>query len=170
MRLATPDDAWKILRSGTPVSSKVIDAIPVEAEPAPRVTVAPQEPVAQDANTLAFGDGTKVKLLSVETPANPELQAAAKALITARLAKAGKVLLERDAKGDAQDGTAQRFVHAGEVNLSQDLIRNGLAFPAIDFPNYRYAEQLIVASLDAQRLKRGFWDPTYQQTHVLPAM
>jgi endonuclease YncB( thermonuclease family) len=167
MRLATPEDAWKVLQTGTPVSSRVISAIAEEVAAPARFTTAPSAPVVEDAGTIVFGNGTTVKLLGAETPANPELQEAATALLSARLAAAKTVLLERDKKAEAPSGMPQRYVLAGEVNLSLDLVRNGLAFPAIDFPNFRYAEQLIVASLDAQRQQRGFWDPAYQQTHVL---
>ena len=53
------------------------------------------------------------------------------------------------------------------MNLSYDLVRHGLAFPAVGAPNYRYGEMLIVASIDAQQQRKGFWDPAYQSTRKL---
>jgi endonuclease YncB( thermonuclease family) len=166
MRLATPADALAVMQAGLPVSSRVLDAIDVQPDPEARVAMTKDVPTAETADTLKLVDGTTVRLLSVDTPSNPDLQAAAKALLTARLA-AKPIFLEKDVRKDAEDGAKLRYVIAGGVNLSQDLIRNGLAFPNITTPNLRYAEQLIVASIDAKNQKRGFWSDDYQATRVL---
>ncbi len=166
MRLATPDDAWKVLQTGVPVPSAAIDAIAIEAQPETRFGMARAFVGMETADTLVFADGSKVRIDSVEIPANPDLQAAAKELIASRLA-AGSVLLEKDVRKEAADGTPLRHVVAAGVNLSHDLVRNGLAFPAIAHPNYRHAEQLIVASIDARRLGLGFWSPAWQATGML---
>ncbi len=155
-RLATPDDAWQIMRVGSPVSSKVLDAIPSEAA-SPLVFSVATVKKAVAGNMLELNDGRKVALISVDVPANPDLQQAAMSKLDALTA--GKtVLLEKDGKDKDDQGRTWRFVHAGEANLSYELVRNGLAFHEIDFPNYKYAEMLIVGSLDAARLKRGFWN------------
>ncbi len=155
-RLATPDDAWQIMRTGIPVSSKVLDAIPSEgATPTVFSVVQVKHAIAGD--TLELIDGTKVVLISVNVPANPALQDAAKLRLDA--ITAGKtVVLEKDGKDKDADGRTWRFVHAGETNVNYELVRDGLAFQVIDFPNYKYAEMLIVGGLDAARLQRGFWN------------
>jgi endonuclease YncB( thermonuclease family) len=156
MRLATADDAWLVMRTGSPVPHATIDAIPTEPPAAPKVTVA-RVLKAVSGDTLELTDGKKVRLLSVSVPSNPDLQAAAMARLDA-LSAGRTVLLEKDGKDTDANGTEWRFVHAGPANLSYELVRGGLAFQEIDFPNYKYAELLIVGSIDAERLKKGFWN------------
>ena len=165
MRLATPHDAWMVMQTGASVPSSAIDGITEELAPeATFISAAVVE--VESANILKLADGTRVQLLSVEIPDNPELQEAAMALISSRVAHT-TVTLERDKKSLAPDATPYRFVHANGVNISHDLIRNGLAFPDIKYPNYRYAEMFQVAFLDAARLEVGFWNPIYQATRIL---
>lgn len=155
-RLATPADAWEIMKHGEPASAATLRAIPVEpAESTARIATAKVKEVLS-AGILSLTDGTKVRILSVTTPSNPDLQAAAVAKLKSVIGT-GTVTLERDVDQKDTDGTLVRHVFAGEVNLGYELVRDGMAFHDISFPNYRYAEQLIVAQMDAARLKRGFW-------------
>ncbi|MEY4744233.1 MAG: nuclease ue [Candidatus Parcubacteria bacterium] len=156
-RLATPADAWEVMRQGIPATKATLKAIPIEGEAsAPKTEVARVKAVTS-AGTLELADGRNVRILSVDTPSNPELQEAAVAEIRG-LVKGGTVLLERDVTAKDADGTLRRHVHAGAANLGYELVRNGLAFHDIRFPDYKYAELYIVGSIDAARLKRGFWD------------
>lgn len=156
-RLATPEDAWKVMREGVPASAATLAAIPVEASsPQAETTIAVVKKV-RSADTLELADGKTVRILSVSTPSNPELQEAAMAKLR-ELAEGKPVLLERDRSGDDIDGAALRHVHAGAANLGFELVRDGLAFHDIKFPDYKYAEMIIVGSIDAARTKKGFWD------------
>ncbi len=155
-KIATPEDAWQIMRAGCPASSATIDAIPSQASSAPTVVAAVVKK-AIAGNMLELADGRTVVLLSVDVPVNPEMQQAAIARLNALVA--GKtVLLERDWKDTDAEKRLLRFVHIGDVNVNYELVRYGFAFHAIDFPNYKYAELLIVGGIDAGRFKRGFWD------------
>lgn len=153
-RLATSDDAWRVMLLGTPVRSFVLTSIPVEQ--AEDWTVEAKVADVSDAATLKLADGKAVRILNVETPINPELQTAAMSKLREKLAD-GSVLMERDVIDSGKDGTPLRHVFAGASNLGYELVRDGLAFPSIMAPNYRYAEMMIVGQLDAARLKRGFW-------------
>ncbi len=155
-RLATPADAWDIMKHGTPANAATLKAIPVEPEDAPsRLTMARVKDVLS-ADTLLLTDGHKVRILSVGTPTNPDLQAIAVAELKAVIGE-GAVTLERDVDEKDADGTLVRHVFAGETNLGYELVRDGMAFHEISFPNVLHAEQLIVGQMDAARLKRGFW-------------
>lgn len=162
MRLAVASDAWEVMSMGTPVSRSVLESIPAEPEGEPRITNGLAISDVESADTLKMVDGSKVRLIGVDTPSNPDLQEAAINRIKELVADY-QVTLEADVKREAPDGTPMRFVHARAVNVSYDLVRNGLAFPAIQFPNFRYAEMMIVGSIDAQRNKLGFYDPVYWQ-------
>lgn len=156
-RLATPSEAWTVMRAGVPLPSGAIDAIPTEPKPPDRFSVAKVKEVASG-STLTLDDGRTVKILNVDVPANPVLQEAAKAKILA-LTKAGTVLLERDIDDKDSTGTLLRHVHVGTQNVGYDLVREGLAFTDFGEANWRYAELMIVGSLDAAREKKGFWNP-----------
>lgn len=162
MRLAVASDAWEVMGTGKSVSRSVIDSIPEEPEGEPRITNGLAVSDVESADTLNMADGSKVRLIGVDTPSNPDLQEAAISRIKELVADY-QITLEADVKRQAADGTPMRFVHARSVNVSHDLVRNGLAFPAIQFPNFRYAEMMIVGSIDAQRNKLGFYNPVYWQ-------
>lgn len=156
-RLATPADAWAVMRAGVPLPSGAVDAVPTEPKQADRFAVVMVEEVASG-DTLTLDDGRTVKILNVDVPANPVLQDAAKTKIAA-LAKGGTVLLERDIDDKDASGRLLRHVHVGTQNVGYDLVREGLAFTDFGDTNWRYAELMIVGGLDAAREKRGFWNP-----------
>ncbi|HTK05494.1 MAG TPA: hypothetical protein VL500_07950 [Candidatus Eisenbacteria bacterium] len=156
-RLATADDAWLIMKEGRPASKAALAAIPVEGGSPAAKTVIANVKAVRTADTLELEGGKKVRILSVTTPSNPELQEAAMAKLRS-LVEGKPVILERDRSGDDIDGAALRHVHVGGANLGYELVRGGLAFHDIKFPDYKYAELLIVGSIDADRLRRGFWE------------
>jgi hypothetical protein len=157
LRLATPADAWAVMRTGVPLPSGAVDAIPTEPKPADRFAVAKVKEVASG-STLTLADGRTVKILNVDVPANPVLQDAAKAKIAA-LTKGGTVLLERDTDDKDASGVLLRHVHVGTNNVGYDLVREGLALTDFGDANWRHAELMIVGSIDAAREKKGFWNP-----------
>jgi len=154
-RLATANDAWEIMRTGMPVDSAVLASIPAEPEDAPRVTEAEVKEV-KSADVVGLDDGTEVRLLSVDVPSNEDLQQAAMARLS-ELLLGRSVRLESDRSNTDQYGRLQRYVHSGDVNVNLDLVRQGLAFHNIESPNYQYADQFIVAGIDAMRHGFGFW-------------
>jgi endonuclease YncB( thermonuclease family) len=158
LRLATPDDAWLVMKTGVAVSSAVLKAIPIETETEVKPVGEHAVKKIVSADTLDLDDGSRVRLISVDVPSNPDLQQAAMDRI-ASVIGGRTVMLETDVKDTDAAGNKLRFVRAGDVNLNYDLVRNGLAFHNIEFPNYRYAEQLIVGGLDAMNQKKGFWQP-----------
>ncbi len=156
LRLATPDDAWLVMKMGVPTPSKIIDAIATDAEAAKEPSGEHAVKEVKSADTLVLDNGSEVRLISVDVPSNPDLQQAAMDRIAALTA--GKpVTLEADTQDKDEAGNSLRFVRAGDVDLSYDLVRNGMAFHNIMSPNFKYAEMLIVGGLDAMNQKKGFW-------------
>ncbi len=155
-RLASPADAWDIMKSGLPAKASVLNSIAIEpSESLVRIAKATVKDVLS-ADTLSLADGTKVRILNVSTPSNPDLQAAAASRLKQAIGN-NEVTLERDVDDKAADGAKLRHVFVGDINLGFELVRDGLAFHDIAFPNFRHADQMIVGQLDAARLKRGFW-------------
>ncbi|MDD5251257.1 MAG: thermonuclease family protein [Patescibacteria group bacterium] len=157
-RLATPGDALLIMRAGTPVSSSVIDRIPLEpGDAVPPPTGEHKITSVEAADTVKLDDGSTVRLIGVDVPSNPDLQESAKARIQA-VAGENSCSVQGDFTDQAADGAKLRWLVCGEVNLNSDLVRKGLAFHNVGAPNLKYAEQMIVAGLDALRDKKGFWN------------
>ncbi len=156
LRLATPDDAWLVMKTGVPVSSATLDAIAADADAAKEPSGEHAVKQIKSADTLVLDDDSEIRLISVDVPSNPELQQAAMDRIAA--VTAGKtVVLEADFQDKDEAGAKLRFARVGDLDLSYDLVRNGLAFHNIMTPNLRHAEMLIVGGLDAMYQKRGFW-------------
>jgi endonuclease YncB( thermonuclease family) len=158
-RLATAADAWEIMRTGTPVTGAALAAIAKEPTDPPAVTEATIQEVVS-ADTLRMTDGKTVKLLGIEVPSNPEIQDAARARI-AQVVNGSKVTLEADVDRQDRDGNLLRYVSAGGVMLNYDLVRQGIAFHAIEAPNFKHAELLIVGAIDALAQKRGVYGGRY---------
>ncbi|MFH1047260.1 MAG: hypothetical protein V1738_03060 [Patescibacteria group bacterium] len=154
-RLATPNDAWRLMLDAVPVTAADLAGIPIEGLDQPRFETAAVAEVL-DGMTVKLADGRKVRLASILVPDNADLQTAAMSRLH-ELLDGQTIVLERDRKNEMADGQLRRFVHAGDVNVNCDLVRLGLAFDEIEFPNFGYAEQLIVSRLDAARHGYGFW-------------
>ena len=155
--LATPSDAWKIMRGGLGVTTKILSTIPIESTTPENIFTTASVKNILSADTLELTDGSRVRLLSVDIPSNLELQQAAMTRLR-EVIGGQQVTLERDVDNLDAEGRKLRFVFAGSTNLSYDLVRNGLAFHGLAFPNYKYAELLIIGGIDAKQFKRGFWN------------
>ncbi len=157
MRLATSDDAWQVMRTGIPVTSAQLKGIGIETEIVLPPVGSHTVKSVDTASTLTLDDGSKVRLISVDVPANPDLQQAAMTRIS-ELTAGKTVTVESDVKDEAADGAKWRFVQAAGVNVNYDLVRNGLAFHNVEYPNFKYGEMMIVGGLDAMQQKRGMWN------------
>ena len=157
LRLATPDDAWLVMKTGTPVASATLDAIAVDADADKPPSGEHAVKRIKTADTLVLDDDSEIRLISVDVPSNPDLQQAAMDRIAAVTA-GKKVTLEADVRDTDEAGTKLRFVSVGGLDLSYDLVRNGLAFHDIVSPNFKRAEMIIVGGLDAMNQKKGFWN------------
>lgn len=122
-----------------------------------------------DGDTVVLDDGTRVRLLGINTPevdsAISSAEAggsAATAWLKARI-EAGKVLIETDAELKDHYGRTlgHLFAEDGE-HLNLTLVRKGLASASIFPPNLKYADILSAAQAQAAEQKLGIWgDPAY---------
>lgn len=122
-----------------------------------------------DGDTVILDDGTRVRLLGINTP---EIDSAvsraeaggetAKLWLKSRI-EGRKVRLEGDQEAQDHYGRtlAHLFAEDGE-HLNLTLVRQGLAIASIFPPNLKYAEALAQAQQQARRARRGVWgDPAY---------
>lgn len=122
-----------------------------------------------DGDTVIMEDGTKVRLLGINTPeidsATSSAESggeAAKLWLKARI-EGRKARLEGDAETNDHYGRrlAHLFAEDGE-HLNLSLVQQGLAVVSIFPPNLKYADGLSQAQQQAKQARRGVWgNPAY---------
>lgn len=116
-----------------------------------------------DGDTIALGDGRRVRLLQIDTPepGTGECYSRAAGRELRRLLPNGAtVTLEADARLDRVDayGRLLRYVHRGGANLNLELVRRGAATVWLYRGEHgRYSAQLLAAARTARRARRGLW-------------
>lgn len=124
----------------------------------------------QDGDTVLLEDGRKVRLLGIDTPelekdgrpADFLAHKAKKAL--ADLAEGKRVRLEFDElRYDRYGRTLAYLFLPNGVNLSRELVRQGLARVYTIAPNLRYREEFVAAQQEAIRARRGIWIQALKQ-------
>ena len=116
-----------------------------------------------DGDTVALTNGTRVRLVQIDTPevggGECYSQAARKALL--RLTPVGStVLLEADPQLDNVDryGRLLRYIKRDGVNVNIRLVLDGAAAPYFyRSERGRYAERFVSAVTQAKTAKRGLW-------------
>ena len=116
-----------------------------------------------DVDTVALTNGTKVRLVQIDTPevggGDCYSHASRKALL--RLTPVGStVLLEADPMLDNADryGRLLRYIRRNGINVNIRLVLDGAAAPYFyRSERGRYAERLVAAVAQAKAAKRGFW-------------
>lgn len=128
-----------------------------------------------DGDTVILGDGTKIRLLGINTP---ELDSAtssaesggeaAKLWLKTRI-EGHKIRLESDAEAKDHYGRtlAHLFAEDGE-HLNLALVRQGLAVVSIFPPNLKYTDKFAEAQRQARQEQHGIWgDPAYAATPIV---
>lgn len=112
-----------------------------------------------DGDTLTCADGTRVRLIGIDSPERTQgdaFAAARRALLT--LAPVGDtVRLERDVSGTDQYGRRLAWVWSGDRLLNEALVRDGWAVLYTVPPNVRYADRIAEAQRQARRSSAGLW-------------
>ena len=146
-------------RLGTAVVAALALASCAQAGSASQLVVAR----VADGDTLTLTNGSRVRLLQIDSPEVGQgecyAQAARAALL--RLAPVGsRVTLEVDPALDRVDryGRLLRYVRRGPVNVNVELVRRGAAAPYFyGGDRGRYASRLLVAAASARAQHRGLW-------------
>jgi micrococcal nuclease len=115
-----------------------------------------------DGDTLELADGSRVRLVQIDTPeAGEECYAERATALTRRLLPPGtRVTLDLDPRLDEVDRYRRRlaYVRKGGENVNVTLVRRGAA--SVWFfhgTRGRYADELLAAAQQARAERRGLW-------------
>lgn len=112
-----------------------------------------------DGDTFHCTDGTKVRMLNIDSPERGQGEAynqAAKGL-SHYLVKRRTVELERDIRPLDQYGRTLAYVWIGKTLVNEAMVRDGWAVLFTLPPNVRYVDRLRRAERSAREHKRGLW-------------
>ncbi len=118
-----------------------------------------------DGDTIVIDDGGRstVRYLGINTPElawpdSPGDPLAAEARELNRKLVGGKnVRLEFDEEKYDVYGRTLAYVYAGDVFVSEEMVRQGLASPLIIEPNRKHENRLMEAAAEAMEKRRGIW-------------
>jgi len=110
-----------------------------------------------DGDTFELSDGTKVRLLCVNTPETGERFYTESKDWLANLILYKQVRLERDVTDEDEYGRKLRYVFVDDIFINRVLLQDGLAEYYPCQPNQKYTDRLIAAEQDAKNSKMGIW-------------
>ncbi len=153
---------------GPPPDNAPLPVQPDEAQVAPHAAAPPRAAVKMrrvvDGDTLLLADGTRVRLIGVDTPESVKpdtpvepwgLEASA---FTRAFVEGGDVRLEWDRGRQDRFGRALAYVWVGERMLNEELLRAGLARATLGYPfSEEKKARFRRAQEEARRARRGIW-------------
>jgi micrococcal nuclease len=116
-----------------------------------------------DGDTLTLTNGSRVRLLQIDTPELGSGECYSRAARTALLGLApvgSRVVLEIDERLDRVDryGRLLRYVHRGSLNVNVQLVKRGAAAPYFyGGDRGKYAARLLSEAQKARTAKQGLW-------------
>lgn len=114
-----------------------------------------------DGDTLYCADGTKVRLLGIDSPERAQgLVARQAAAALARLAPVGDTVgLETDVRTRDRYGRLLAHVWRGDTLINEALVAGGWAVLYTAPPNVRHVDRLTTAERLARERHAGLWAP-----------
>lgn len=112
-----------------------------------------------DGDTFRCSDGTRVRLLSIDSPEDgqgPVYQEARRGL-QRYLVKQRTVELETDVRPLDQYGRTLAWVWVGDTLVNEAVARDGWAMLYTVPPNVRYIDRIRAAERSAREGRRGLW-------------
>jgi endonuclease YncB( thermonuclease family) len=163
---ATPSthagDAGRHSDSAAPAGATVAPVVADEAGPERSGVVVVQRVI--DGDTLVLVDGTRVRLLGIDTPevgrnGQPDECGAAEATAALNaLAGAGSAIrLELDEQAEDRFGRTLAWLWSGDTLLNETLASDGHARAMVIAPNSRYRDRILRAVDAARAQGRGIW-------------
>ena len=144
---------------GAPASAKAQDA--PSGQPAGSQLKGEHEDVGVkrvvDGDTFVTDDGRKIRMIGINTPEkgrpfNKDATNFLKDLITGKT-----VTIEFGSEKKGRYGRYLAYVHMGDLFVSAEIVRRGLAYAYIYPKTKLHNEQLIACQREAREAKRGLW-------------
>lgn len=144
--------------SDPPSDRKPEPPAPTHATAWPRGATEPatvQKVTSGDGLTLA--DGRRVRLIGISAPDKATPLSAQATELLARLVEGKLVTLEWDQERSDQYGRSLAWVHAGDLFVNGELVRQGLAYCTAWEPNLGHFDELIGLQKEARGARSGVW-------------
>ena len=146
----TPTPTPTIVRTATPIrNADIVQVINVIA--------------ADEIEVTSDGETVRVKYLSILVPAFNDEQRGTEPFgvealaLNQRLVQGQTVQLERDRINADDEGRLLRYVYVDNLQVNEELVRQGLARVELVPPNTKYGARLQEAEEDARVNRRGLW-------------
>ena len=113
-----------------------------------------------DGDTFHCEDGTKVRLIGIDSPELDQglIANAARAALAEVLPDSTPVWLERDVGPIDRFGRTLAYVWAGETLVNEHMLERGWAVLFTVPPNVRYVERFRRAEARARQEEKGLWE------------
>jgi micrococcal nuclease len=110
-----------------------------------------------DGDTVRLDDGTSVRFIGMDTPERNKRGYAEATAVTISLINNTEVRFEKDVSDKDKFGRLLRYVHAGDVFVNAELVRQGWAI-AKDFPpDTARSSELHKLDREAKDSRIGLW-------------
>jgi micrococcal nuclease len=113
-----------------------------------------------DGDTFYCADGTKVRLIGIDSPELDQgiVATAARAALAEVLPDSTSVWLERDVAPIDRFGRTLAYVWAGEIMVNEHMLEQGWAVLFTVPPNVRYVDRFRQAEARARQAETGLWE------------
>ena len=113
-----------------------------------------------DGDTFHCKDGTKVRLIGIDSPELDQglIATAARAALAEVLPDGASVWLERDVAPIDRYGRTLAYVWAGEILVNEHMLERGWALLYTVPPNVRFVDRFRQAETQARQDGRGLWE------------
>ena len=113
-----------------------------------------------DGDTFHCKDGTKVRLIGIDSPELDQglIATAARAALAEVLPDGASVWLERDVAPIDRYGRTLAYVWAGKILVNEHMLERGWAVLYTVPPNVRYVDRFREAEARARQDRRGLWE------------
>lgn len=110
-----------------------------------------------DGDTIELEDGTRVRLLGIDTPELGQCASQEAADATSKLVLNKNVRLETDVQLQDKYGRTLAHVFVNGKQVNEELVKMGWATTLTIPPNVKYVDQLLIAQQEAREAKLGIW-------------
>lgn len=151
----TPDSALpKITQEPTPAIQQY-DNTATETQPSQERTVLVTRII--DGDTIELEDGTRVRLLGIDTPESGQCASEQSTAATSGLVLNKSVELETDIQLKDRYNRTLAHIFVDGVHVNEELVKAGWATVLTIPPNVKYVDKLLKAQQGARARSLGIW-------------